>query len=136
LSLSPVRANSSRSQNSRSEQGQFVSLNNHKRRRYVPPSSVIVLRRRRLELDHEYPRPAADSHEGKVVKTSAGKLVMTDMEGKKEHSMKVPASATVTRDGADAKLSDLKAGDTIAVTTDTKKGKAKVTKVEAKAAEM
>jgi hypothetical protein len=82
------------------------------------------------------PAPAADSHEGKVVKTSAGKLVMTDMEGKKEHSMKVPASATVTRDGADAKLSDYKAGDTIAVTTDTKKGKAKVTKVEAKAAEM
>jgi Cu/Ag efflux protein CusF len=78
------------------------------------------------------PAPAADSHEGKVVKTSAGKLVMTDMEGKKQHPMKVPASATVTRDGADAKLSDLKAGDTITVTTDTKDGKSRVTKVEAK----
>jgi Cu/Ag efflux protein CusF len=78
------------------------------------------------------PTLAADSHEGKVVKTSASKLVMTDMEGKKQHPMKVPASATVTRDGADAKLSDLKAGDTITVTTDTKKGKAVVTKVEAK----
>jgi Cu/Ag efflux protein CusF len=81
------------------------------------------------------PAQAADSHEGKVVKTTAGKLVMTDMEGKQEHSMKVPASATVTRDGEEAKLSDLKAGDTITVTTETKKGKPKVTKVEAKAAE-
>jgi len=42
---------------------------------------------------------AADSHQGKVVETSTGKLVMTDMDGKKEHPMEVPASATVTRDG-------------------------------------
>src|SRR5258708_12070960 len=79
------------------------------------------------------PAPAADSHEGKVVKTSAGKLVMTDMEGKKEHSMKVPASATVTRDGADAKLSNLKAGHTITVTTHLQKGKSKSTHVPAQA---
>ena len=79
---------------------------------------------------------AADSHQGKVVETSAGKLVMTDMDGKKEHPMEVPTSATVTRDGKEAKLTDLKAGDTITVTTDTKDGKAMVTKVEAKAAGM
>jgi len=78
----------------------------------------------------------AASHQGKVVETSAGKLVMTDMEGKKPHPMEVPVNATITRDGKDAKLSDLKAGDTITVTTDTKEGKAVVTKVEAKAAEM
>jgi hypothetical protein len=79
---------------------------------------------------------AADSHQGKVVETSAGKLVMTDMDGKKEHSMEVSASATVTRDGKEAKLTDLQAGDTITVTTHTKDGKAMVTKVEAKAAGM
>jgi Cu/Ag efflux protein CusF len=82
------------------------------------------------------PTQAADSHQGKIVETSAGKLVMTDMEGKKPHPMEVPANATITRDGKDAKLSDLKAGDTITVTTDTKEGKAVVTKVEAKAAGM
>ena len=82
------------------------------------------------------PAPAADSHQGKVVETSAGKLVMTDMEGKNQHPMEVPASATVTRDGKEAKLNDLKAGDTITVTTDTKEGKSTVTKVEAKAAGM
>jgi Cu/Ag efflux protein CusF len=82
------------------------------------------------------PAQAADSHQGKIVETSAGKLVMTDMDGKKEHPMEVPASAAVTRDGKEAKLTDLKAGDTITVTTDTKDGKAMVTKVEAKAADM
>jgi hypothetical protein len=79
---------------------------------------------------------AADSHQGKVVKTSAGELVMTDAEGKNQHTMQVPAGATVTRDGKEAKLTDLKAGDTITVTTDTTEGKAMVTKVEAKAAGM
>jgi len=79
---------------------------------------------------------AADSHQGKVVETSAGMLVMTDMEGKKQHPMEVPTSATVTRDDKETKLTDLQAGDTITVTTDTKDGKAMVTKVEAKAGGM
>jgi co-chaperonin GroES (HSP10) len=79
---------------------------------------------------------AADSHQGKVVETSAGKLVMTDKDGKKEHPMEVSAKATVTRDGKESKLTDLKAGDTITVTTHTKDGKAMVTKVEAKGAGM
>ena len=82
------------------------------------------------------PAPAADSHQGKVVETSEGKLVMTDMDGKKEHPMEVPASASVTRDGKESKLTDLKAGDTITVTTDTKEGQPMVTKIEAKAAGM
>ena len=79
---------------------------------------------------------AADSHQGKVVETSASKLVMTDMGGKNQHPMEVPASATVSRNGKESKLTDLKAGDTITVTTDTKDGKSMVTKVEAKAAGM
>jgi hypothetical protein len=82
------------------------------------------------------PAQAEDSHQGKVVETSDGKLVMTDMDGKKQHPMEVPTSATVTRDGKEAKLTDLKADDTITVTTDTKDGKSMVTKVEAKAAGM
>jgi len=82
------------------------------------------------------PAQAVDSHQGKVVETSASKLVMTDMEGKKPHPMEVPTSATVTRDGKEVKLSDLKAGDTITVTTDTQDGKSMVTKVEAKGVEM
>jgi hypothetical protein len=76
---------------------------------------------------------AENSHQGKVVKTSANELVMSDKEGKNEHTMKVAASATVTRDGKEAKLTDLQAGDTITVTTDTKEGKMMVTKIEAKA---
>ncbi|MGE0823996.1 MAG: hypothetical protein AB7G75_25475 [Candidatus Binatia bacterium] len=79
---------------------------------------------------------AADSHQGKVVKTSDGELVMTDMGGNNQHPMQVPAEATVTRDGKEAKLTDLQEGDTITVTTDTKEGKAVVTKVEAQAAGM
>ena len=82
------------------------------------------------------PAPAANSHQGKVVETSAGMLVMTDMEGKNQHPMEVQANATVTREGKEAKLTDLRAGDTITVTTDTMKGKSVVTKVEAKAAGM
>jgi hypothetical protein len=82
------------------------------------------------------PAPAADSHQGKVVETSAGKLVMTDMDGKNQHAMEVPADATVTRDGKESELTDLKAGDMITVTTDTKDGKSMVTQVEAKAAGM
>ena len=79
---------------------------------------------------------AADSHQGKVVKTNAGELVMTDKDGKNQHTMQVPAGAIVTRDGKEAKLTDLKAGDTITVTTDTEEGKSGVTKVEAQAAGM
>lgn len=79
---------------------------------------------------------AGDSHEGKVVETSEGKLVMTDTEGKNQHSMDVAGDATVTRDGKEAKLADLKAGDMITVTTGKKDDKPMVTKVEAKAAGM
>jgi len=62
---------------------------------------------------------AADkSHDGKVVSVSEGKLVMTDNDGKNEHSHAVGATAKVTLDGKEAKLADLKAGDHITVTQD------------------
>jgi len=79
---------------------------------------------------------AADTHQGKVVETKAGKLTMTDMEGKNQHTMDVPTTAAVTRDGKTAVLTDLKAGDTITVTTEKQGEKPGVTKVEAKPASM
>jgi hypothetical protein len=75
---------------------------------------------------------AADTHQGKVVEASAGKLTMTDMAGKNQHTHEVPASATITRDGKTAPLTELKPGDTITVTMDKKGEKAEITKVEAK----
>lgn len=77
----------------------------------------------------------AGTHEGKVVKAEAGKLTMTDKEGKKEHTHAVPASAKVSCDGKDCKLEELKAGCTVKVTTEKKDDKVVVTKVEAKKAE-
>lgn len=77
----------------------------------------------------------AGTHEGKVVKAEAGKLTMTDKEGKKEHTHAVPAEAKVSCDGKDCKLEELKAGSTVKVTTEKKGEKIVVTKVEAKKAE-
>src|SRR5215470_4266380 len=58
---------------------------------------------------------AADMHKGKVVSTSAGKLTMTDVEGKNQHTMDVSTTAMVMRDGKTAALADLKPGDMITV---------------------
>src|SRR5262245_23134885 len=53
-----------------------------------------------------------DTHEGTVVKAGDGKLTMADKD-KKEHTHTVAVDAKITIDGKDAKLADLKAGDTI-----------------------
>jgi Cu/Ag efflux protein CusF len=74
---------------------------------------------------------AADTHQGKVVSTSAGKLTMTDTAGKNEHTMDVSSTAMVMRDGKAATLADLKAGDMITVTTDKTGNTTTVTKVDA-----
>ena len=79
---------------------------------------------------------AADSHQGKVVSTSTGKLTMTDSAGKNEHTMDVAATAEVTRDGKTAALADLKPGDMITVTTEKAGNAVSVTKVDAKPAGM
>ena len=70
----------------------------------------------------------ADSHDGIVVSAGKGKLVMTNPQGKNEHSHDVAATVKITRDGKDAKLDELKKGDHITVTMD----KGEVTKIEAK----
>jgi Ni/Co efflux regulator RcnB len=72
---------------------------------------------------------AADkTHSGKVVSASEGKLVMTDNEGKNEHTHMIAASVTVTLNGKSAKLSELAKGDTVVVTTNDEK---KVTAIAA-----
>jgi hypothetical protein len=71
----------------------------------------------------------ANTHDGKVVSTTATKLVMTDKDGK-EHSHTIMDDAKVTLDGKACKAADLKAGTKIRVTTQ-KNGKRDVLEIEA-----
>jgi len=69
------------------------------------------------------------AHEGTVVSVSEGKLTMTATGSSEQHSHDVATDAKITLDGKEAKLTDLKKGDTIKVTMGADK---KVTKIEAK----
>jgi hypothetical protein len=72
-----------------------------------------------------------DTHEGKIVSASKDKLVMTGKDGKTEHTHTVAPDATITCNGKDCKLEDLKEGYSVKVTT--KKGdKTVATKIEAR----
>lgn len=64
---------------------------------------------------------AGDTHSGLVVSAGAGKLTMTDKDGKNEHTHDVAFDAKVSCDGKDCKLEDLKKGTSIKVTTKDKK---------------
>ncbi|MDY3555363.1 hypothetical protein R5W24_004506 [Gemmata sp. JC717] len=75
------------------------------------------------------------THEGKVVKAEAGKLTMTDKDGKHEHTHTIPASAKVTCDGKECKVEDLKPGSSVKVVTEKKEDKVMVVRVEAKKAD-
>jgi hypothetical protein len=67
---------------------------------------------------------------GKFVESQGDdKLVMTDKEGKNEHTHKLSADAKITCDGKECKLSDLKKGVLIRVSLDPDKKVA--TKIEA-----
>ena len=57
------------------------------------------------------------THEGKVVSTAQGKLVIAGRNGGNEQTFMVPASAIITLDGKSAKLTDLMKGDSVKVTT-------------------
>jgi hypothetical protein len=71
----------------------------------------------------------ANTHEGTVVSASAKELIMKDKSGDR-HTHTLAAGATVTCDGKECKLDDLKPGQRIRVTT--KAGdKAVATKIEA-----
>jgi hypothetical protein len=57
------------------------------------------------------------THEGIIVSADSNKLVMTDKEGKNEHSHNLDLTTKVTLDGKPAKLADLKKGQFVKVTT-------------------
>lgn len=77
-------------------------------------------------------RAGEEVHKGKVVSVSNGKLTMTDMDGKNEHSHMVPADATITCDGQTCKLDDLTKDCLVTITREKKGDAMVVTKVEAK----
>jgi hypothetical protein len=80
------------------------------------------------------PAWAGDTHQGKVVEVGVGKLTMTDMAGKNQHTHEVATDAAITSEGKTCALTDVKVGDMVTVTTDTKDGKTVATKIEAKKA--
>ena len=59
---------------------------------------------------------AARTHEGKIVSVAEGKLVMSDNDGKNEHSHVITPTAKITLGGNSAKLTELKKGDSVTVT--------------------
>ena len=69
-------------------------------------------------------------HKGHIVKVADDKLTMVG-EDKKEVTHPVPKDATVTLDGKEAKLEDLKAHTQVKVTMKVVESKHVVTKVEA-----
>lgn len=81
------------------------------------------------ELEEYYGETA---HSGKVVATTDGQLTMTDMLGGNSHAHAVGKDTPVTLNGEPAKLSDLKAGFTVSVTTERHNGKMIATRIDAK----
>ena len=86
------------------------------------------------------PAPAVEDEkpnvvEGKVVRAAEGKLVMTDKDGKNEHSHFVAKDAKITIDGKDGKLEDLKPGNAVRVTTKKRDDKVLAVVIEAKRAD-
>jgi hypothetical protein len=77
-------------------------------------------------------RSTQATHQGKVVEVGAGTLTMTDTAGTNQHTHDVAANAVITCEGKACGLDEVKAGDIVTVTTDTKDGKTRATKIEAK----
>jgi hypothetical protein len=73
---------------------------------------------------------AADAkvHDGVVVSATTDKLVMKDKDGTNEHKHTIGPAVTVTIDGKEAKITDLRKDQRVRVTQD---DAGKVTKVEA-----
>jgi uncharacterized protein (TIGR03000 family) len=79
---------------------------------------------------------AEKTHEGKFVKATDGKFTMTDKDGANKHTHHVAADATITLDGKDVKLDELKEGYFVKVTTNTDDNdQSTVTRIEARETE-
>lgn len=80
--------------------------------------------------------PKGNVHEGKVGKVVPGedKLVMTDKDGKNEHSHFVARDVKVTVGGKAAKWTDLQPGQLIKVTTKKVEDQVLVVQIEAQPA--
>lgn len=96
--------------------------------------TMMVLGLAVLAAIPQYAMAANKTHEGKVFSVTAGKdnadgkLVMTDNEGKNEHTHAIASTVKISLNDKAAKLADLKKGDHIKVTSDSN---GKVTEVHA-----
>jgi hypothetical protein len=72
----------------------------------------------------------AGTHEGKVVSVNGDELTMTDETGLVQHSHQVGSNVSITVDGREARLSDLKKGQLIKVTTTEQDGVNVVVSIE------
>jgi sporulation protein YlmC with PRC-barrel domain len=73
----------------------------------------------------------AGAHEGQVVSVRGDELTMTDETGLVQHSHQVGSNVSITVDGREARLSDLKKGQLIKVTTTDEDGVSVVVSIEA-----
>ena len=55
------------------------------------------------------------SHDGVVVSVAQGKLIMTDKDGKNEHTHAIDNTVKVTLNGNPAKITDLVTGDMVRI---------------------
>jgi ribosome maturation factor RimP len=68
-------------------------------------------------LADEKQKDTKNQMEGKIVRIEGNKIVMTDKDGKNEHTHTLAADAKVSLDGKDARLTDLKKDQMVRVTT-------------------
>lgn len=87
-----------------------------------------------LAEDKKADKEKGNTHTGVVVNAAAGKLTMTDRDGKNQHTHEVAPDAKITCDGKECKLEDLQKGFAVTVTVDSKGDKKVATRIEAKKA--
>ena len=69
-----------------------------------------------LSLVAGFAQAADKTHDGLIVSVAEGKLVMSDADGKNEHTHNIGPTSKITLNGKEAKLADLKKGDKVKVT--------------------
>jgi hypothetical protein len=80
------------------------------------PSLLVVLAL--LMLVTAPAMAALDMLEGTVIAADEGKLIMQDQDGKRMHTLDIASEVKVTRDGREARLENLMAGDWAKITTE------------------